>query len=64
MAKPKQMDPDRYQMKDIKRRLSAVERFYQKQDAALQRINLRLKRRITHLESWADGLLMSNSAEE
>ncbi len=51
MAGRKAMDPDRYQMKDVKRRLTAVERFYQKQDAALQRINLRLKRRITHLEA-------------
>lgn len=44
--RPKQMDPDRYQMRDIKRRLSAQEKYYARLDARILRLRAQTVRQI------------------
>ncbi len=48
----KALDPETYQRRDIKRRLSAIEAYQQRIDAQLLRIHGRLNRRLTQLESY------------
>ncbi len=48
------MDPDTYQKRDVKRRLSASEKGLAAMDARLTRVIMRTERRLVALEEWAN----------
>ena len=62
--KPKAMDPDRFQMRDLKRRLTASERYQERTDARIQRMQLAFNRRIKFVESFLEPFVKENTEQE
>lgn len=54
------MDPDRYQQRDFKRRLTAQEAYYERLSARIQR----LEGRFRQVETWAFDQYRSKTEEE
>jgi len=52
----KQMDPERYQMRDIKRRLTACERYNAKLEAKLTRLAAQIQRKLDAHQNMIDEL--------
>ena len=62
--KPTAMDPDRFQMRDIKRRLTASERYQERTAARIQRLEAGFNRRIKFVESFLKPFVKENTEQE
>ncbi len=62
--KPKAMDPDRFQMKDLKRRLTASEKYQERLAARIQRVERGYERRMTFVEAALESVAKCFHEEE
>jgi len=62
--KPKAMDPDRFQMKDLKRRLTASEQYALRLASRIQRLEAGFTRRMSFVEAALESVAVVYNDED